>query len=133
MASERIFPLEVDSPISDFIRKFNLEVEGMTQTQLADLLKQMIASGDIVRYVNHLPSQVDPGTKVTLNHAQKIEYIPFREVEGLKRRIKDLEDLLGENMAYFREIGRGVHGGSSGDPFVVLAQDMHDKIFRLLK
>lgn len=120
--------------LSEFLTKFNLQVEEMTQNQLAELLRQMIASGDIVRFVGPFASDVkeDPKT-VTLSHSQSFHYMPYRDSERLKKQVKERDELLIDCMMFMSEIGRGVHGGSSGDPHIIRAQDMHDKVFALLK
>jgi len=60
------------------VRKHNLAVESLTEQQLAEVIRQAIASGDIVRNVTHDGS------------AQAITYIPYREVSRLRDQYHEL-------------------------------------------
>lgn len=74
-----------EQAVDRLVREHNLAVENLTERQLVDLLKQMIAAGDIVRYVVQ-----EPGCE----QKQCMVYQPFREVERLKARNADLERAL---------------------------------------
>lgn len=71
--------------IRELIRKHNLACEELTANQLAVVIRQAIASGDIIKQV-----------RVTDN-AQNIIYIPYADVERLRRRVRYLEELLKQN------------------------------------
>lgn len=76
-----------EKPIWKLIQEHNLRVEKLTQEQLVDLISQMIASGDIVRYVQETgPGQMD--------YAQKMVYQPFHEVERLTAEVRELKGKL---------------------------------------
>lgn len=62
----------------EIVRKHSLAVESLTEQQLAEVIRQAIASGDIVRNVMHDGS------------AQAITYIPYREVSRLRDQYHEL-------------------------------------------
>jgi hypothetical protein len=68
--------------IDDLIREQNLACEELTKWQLTEVIKQALASGDIIR-------------QVRLNdNGQSVIYVPFAEHERLQGRIRFLEELL---------------------------------------
>lgn len=69
----------VDEAIAKVIREHCLGVERLTEAQFVDALKQALASGDFMRHI-----QVG-------SSAQAVTYVPFREVEALRSRIRELE------------------------------------------
>ena len=62
----------------EFVRRHNLAVEALTEKQLAEVIRQAIASGDIVRNV------------MSDGSAQAITYIPYREVSRLRDQYHEL-------------------------------------------
>lgn len=70
----------------EFARKHNLAVEQLTENQFAEAIRQMIACGDFIRYV-----QVNSG-------AQQVVYIPFAREQELQTKITELEKLLDDAM-----------------------------------
>ena len=71
--------------VEELIRKHHLAVEELTEQQLAKVLAQMLASGDIMRYVR------------VGDFAQCLSYVPYREVERLRGQIQKLKQLLQEH------------------------------------
>lgn len=76
---------DVASACEELARKHNLACEEFTQKQLADVLRQVLLSGDIQKLVS------------ISNGGQTIIYIPFNKVESLKSKIERLNELLSEN------------------------------------
>lgn len=68
--------------ITDAIQKYNLAVEGLTEEQFVNALKQAINCGDFKRLVR----QGD--------NAQQIIYIPFEREQALISRIRKLEEFI---------------------------------------
>ena len=66
----------------DLIQKHNLAVESLTEQQLAEVIRQAIASGDFVRNI------------VVDSNSQAVVYEPYREVARLRERIEELEKAL---------------------------------------
>jgi len=73
---------KIQSQIAEFVRKHRLACEGLTENQVAEVIGQALACGDIIKNV-----------RVTDN-AQCVVYIPFAETERLRTRIRDLKELL---------------------------------------
>lgn len=71
--------------IQELIRKHDLACEELTANQLAVVIRQALASGDIIKQV-----------RVTDN-AQNIIYIPYAETDRLRSRVRYLEELLKQN------------------------------------
>lgn len=61
-----------------FIRERQIQHEQFTENQLAELIRQILASGDIIKLV-------------TTDARQTVIYAPFSEVERLKARVAELE------------------------------------------
>ena len=61
----------------ELVRKHQLAVETLTEQQLAEAIRQAIASGDFVR-------------NVVANGRQAVIYIPWREVERLRSLYNEL-------------------------------------------
>ena len=74
--------MNIEQRISELIREHALAHEQFTEKQLADLIRQVLASGDIIRHV------------VRSSGAQAVVYIPYEGREKLLSRIQHLEDLL---------------------------------------
>jgi len=71
--------------LDEIRRKHNLAVDKLNEQQFVDVLRQMIASGDFVRYV-----EIGKEGK----ESQKIVYIPFRKVCDLQMEISKLRNLV---------------------------------------
>ena len=61
----------------EFIRQHLLAVDKLTEQQFSEALRQAIASGDFVRHV-------------TQDDRQAVTYIPYREVEQLRKLYHEL-------------------------------------------
>lgn len=72
---------KADAAIERIVKENNLAIEALTEKQIVELLKQLFASGDIIR-------QTVIGTG-----AQGVIYIPFAEQEVLKSRLKAVREL----------------------------------------
>ncbi len=70
---------------NELVAKYMLELDGLTQQQLADAIAQAIKSGDFIRYVH---------VRGGLNHAQAVTYIPYERAGRQERRILDLEEKI---------------------------------------
>ncbi len=68
---------EINEAFNKFIKERRLAIENLTQNQVAEALQQAVASGDFMRHVQ--------------SDRQYVDYMPFREVQRLKARIKELE------------------------------------------
>lgn len=73
------------------LRKHQIATEELTETQLAEALRQALASGDFMRYVRFSDS------------AQVVVYIPFTQVERLRTEVARLKQLLEVNGIDFRD------------------------------
>jgi hypothetical protein len=62
---------------SQLVKKHQLAVEGLTEKQLAEAIRQAIASGDFQR-------------NLCLDGAQSVIYLPWREVDSLRRLYNEL-------------------------------------------
>jgi BMFP domain-containing protein YqiC len=71
----------LDEATRKLVRKYVLEVERLTEAQLADVIAQAIEAGDFIRHIR-------------FDGAQSVVYIPYAEVERLKSRIAHLEERL---------------------------------------
>lgn len=106
----------------EFVRRHNLAVESLTEQQLAEVIRQAIASGDIMRHVMHDGS------------AQAITYIPCREVSRLRDQYHELLYAVaskhdGETrhetaLRYIREREERTEGPASSSPNTKVTQ-MH--------
>lgn len=75
-----------EEAVKKMISDYSMRVELLTEKQLAELILQLIASGDIIRNIMPPHHSYDFG--------QSVDYVPFRRVEGLEGRIKELEQQL---------------------------------------
>lgn len=64
------------------MRERQIACDQLTEAQLAEVITQMLASGDIIKNV------------VVGSDAQSVTYIPYAECEVLRSRIHRLENLL---------------------------------------
>lgn len=69
--------LENAALISNLVQKHQLAVEDLTERQLAEAIRQAIASGDFVR-------------NILSDGPQAVTYIPYRDIEHLKSRYHEL-------------------------------------------
>ena len=80
--------MNIEKEIVELIRKHNLAAENLTEQQLAEVIRQAIACGDFVRYVQQN------------TNAQQVVYLPFaREAQlydQLSETRQQLEKLLHE-------------------------------------
>lgn len=68
----------------DLVRKFNIEIEGLTEKQVAEAFKQAIAAGgfEVKVYAGY-----DVGGSDNLTHTQAVIYLPGRRVAELEERV----------------------------------------------
>ena len=78
-AGEEGFDNRYQDAIHALIREHQLACEALTANQLATVIGQALASGDIIKHV-----------RVT-DHAQAVLYIPYAEREHLDSRVRQLE------------------------------------------
>lgn len=71
-----------EAATTELVRKFQLQVDELTERQLGEAIRQIILSGDLTKYV-----QVGSGK-------QCVVYIPFAREQKLEGRITRLEELL---------------------------------------
>lgn len=67
--------------VEELVRKYTLAVESLTEKQLAEVIRQVIACGDLAWYV-----------RVTDN-AKMVVYVPYAEAERLRARIREVESV----------------------------------------
>lgn len=79
------FSDKYQTAIEDLVKQKNLACEELTAEQLALVIRQALACGDIIRLV-----------RVT-DSAQNVIYLPYAEAESLRNRIRDLEEALKQN------------------------------------
>lgn len=77
-----------EQAVDKLVKDYALACEKLTQQQLAELICQIIKSGDIFRLVVNDPSLGYMEVK------QSMVYQPFRDVERLRNEIKTLKDAL---------------------------------------
>jgi hypothetical protein len=68
--------------IKQMIQNHSIAVESLTEKQLAGVIRQMIASGDFLRFVSFDGS------------AQGMTYEPYRERDALAARVRELESVV---------------------------------------
>ena len=73
---------EINGQIERLVKEHQLAQEQLTEKQLVEVIRQAIAAGDFIRFVNQDKD------------SQAIVYLPFAEKERLEARIKDLEEGL---------------------------------------
>ncbi len=101
------FP-SMDVALTEQVRKHQLAVEGLTESQFVSVLKQMLASGDFMRNVTNvklldkkeildcaMTYRCAISNKLDFTHSQSVTYVPFRETEALRERVRELETALG--------------------------------------
>jgi predicted RNA-binding protein with PUA domain len=80
--------------IQDFINKYSLKCEEIAESELAEIILQMIKSGDILRLVTPVDFKTNENDyNITANVGMKFIYKPFRKAEEIK---KDLRNALKE-------------------------------------
>ena len=65
-------------------------VDKLTREQFIEAMAQAIECGDFMRHVI-VGETVAVGNSMTCSHRQGVSYVPYREVERLKARIRELE------------------------------------------
>lgn len=70
-----------DAAIERIVKEHSLAIEALTEKQIVELLKQVFASGDIIRQT------------VVYTEAQSVVYIPFAEKELLSRKLLEIRNL----------------------------------------
>lgn len=73
---------EVEAAIAKMIRERSIAVEKLTERQMGDVILQAIKAGDFMVHVATDPDR------------QAVTYLPYRDVEALKARIRELEEEL---------------------------------------
>jgi hypothetical protein len=73
---------EFEKAMQRFIKAHNIRCEALTEHQMAEALRQAIASGDFVRHVR------------VLDDSQEVVYEPFRQAEALKSENERLRTAL---------------------------------------
>jgi hypothetical protein len=86
----------MNEAITKMIQTHQLEVEKLTEQQLAELLRQVLLSGDILRYSKVSPPVVlsEDKTIATFQQWQSVSYEPFRQSTQLRSRAERAEQLL---------------------------------------
>lgn len=82
-----------EAAVEKLVEERSLAVEQLTKDQFVEALKQAIKSGDFQRLVS-------------VDGRQAVTYIPFREVEALKSRVSELEEIVdaSRDMALERDL-----------------------------
>lgn len=62
-------------------RAYNRELEKLTKQQFVEVLRQALASGDFMRHV-------------LTGGGQRVTYLPYRRVDELEAKVKELEEAL---------------------------------------
>lgn len=68
---------QILAAVDELVRKHNLAVDALTEQQLAEAIRQAIASGEFMR-------------NVVVDGRQSVTYIPWREVEELRSLYNEL-------------------------------------------
>lgn len=71
------------------VQKHQVYIDGLTERQVAEALKQAVECGDFQIHV-----VVDPGPKAALTHRQGVSYIPGRRVAELEAEVAELREEL---------------------------------------
>lgn len=83
---------EFDKAFKQLVERHQIAAAELTERQLAEALKQALACGDFQMHVR------------ASDNAQAITYIPYREHEQLKARIKELEAIIADRDKYGRDV-----------------------------
>lgn len=75
--TQSLYPVDSSVLFGELVRKHQLAVETLTEHQLAEAIRQAIASGDFMRHV-------------VTDGRQAVTYIPWREVERLRALYNEL-------------------------------------------
>ena len=81
----------IEDYVKNLLEEYNLKCEKLSKDQLAEVIIQIILSGDIFKYTTL--SHVD-NIDNTLGHYEGIVYIPFQQVTNLKFKVERLEEAL---------------------------------------
>lgn len=71
-------------PFGQLVRQHNLAVEALTEQQLAEVIRQAIVSGDIMR--NVVVDRSDP----SMDGKQSVTYVPFRDIDRMRTLYNEL-------------------------------------------
>lgn len=82
--------------IQELIRKHHLASEALTEQQLAEVIRQALASGDLVKYVR------------VRDNGQQIVYAPFMEVERLRSQLEELQEERRRVVPFISEVTLGL-------------------------
>lgn len=72
--------------IDNLVREYNLAIENLTKEQVSEVVRQLFASGDIVRLVS-----------CSGQYRQSVVYLPYSEQQRLQAHINRLEAVLKQN------------------------------------
>lgn len=103
----------------ELVRKHQLAVETLTEQQLAEAIRQAIASGDFVRHVS-------------MDGRQSVSYIPWREVEWLRSlSVFEMVDATNEETYSTLGVWRSLEDAvaaldSCKDPDEIMSEGYHD-------
>lgn len=89
----------------NLVRKHSLVVNALNEKQLAEAIRQALACGDFQLNILPIPRVLEidnlyngdqhlPPVYLSMTRASEVVYIPYREHEQLKARIKTLEEEL---------------------------------------
>jgi len=88
---EQNAPDQLGPAIEKLARRCNLAIEGLTEEQLAEAIKQAILCGDFQRHV------------ITGTTAQSVVYLPYATERGLRGRVAALEATLDDRCPGWRD------------------------------
>ena len=99
MTTEELSELraKADAAIERIVRENSLAIEALTEKQIVELLKQVFASGDIIRNV------------VVGSNAQQVIYVPGAEVDRLRGQVDAVRRLCSvqhESSIWWKDDGR---------------------------
>jgi phytoene/squalene synthetase len=76
---------ELQNQLLEFVREHQIAHDQFTERQMAELIRQMLASGDIIR-------------NVRTDGAQNVIYVPYADMERMRSRMRLVEEHA-ENLA----------------------------------
>lgn len=86
MNTEEMYQLRAlaDAAIERVVKQHQLAADSLTEKQLVELLKQVLASGDIIKHT------------VVYSDAQSVVYIPFAQTDRLRDQLYRVRQLCKE-------------------------------------
>jgi hypothetical protein len=78
---------QMEAAVAEMVRKNSIAIEGLTEQQIAEAIKQAALAGDFTRHI-YMTGQ---------GHAQSVTYIPYQGVEDLRAENARLVALLREH------------------------------------